>query len=305
MITNNTNGPDSNSDPNIKKRVENIGEYTANALLVNLASQCYTFFKARMYDVSSEEFIGIINQVIFGEGRPIEYIVYDDDSGTYWILDIPEFAKLNITSVHRGTQPNLFDFPEYNISLRFSAKYEKRGTAEDLYSLTSPEIFDLFQRGWEEISAPNVRPCGMLTPHDLCSYVNFMETMDRLIWFMLYVLSSSDVQTGIMVPGHIVTDCYTMMSVELFISMAASTISRCIKLPTDMLPFKAYLVRVWVNFHLGKFQQTGLGPLQSILEAYLKGSGIDMKDVRLIPLTKKPNITFALFTSVVQKMPNR
>ena len=43
-------------------------------------------------------------------------------------------------------------------------------------------VLDLFQRGWDELSAPNLKPVGMLTPHDLCAYINFMETVERLIY---------------------------------------------------------------------------------------------------------------------------
>lgn len=305
MTTNNMHDADDNNNETIE-RVKKIGQYTSNALLINLVAQCYTLFTARIpeySDVTDTEFASIINQVLFS-GDPVEYAIYDEVSESYWLVKIPEIEQIKIIRKMVDNSP-MFpgggSFPKYTINVRFLGNFERGGSAEDLYNVTDSNVLDLFQRGWDELSAPNLKPVGMLTPHDLCAYINFMETVDRLVWFMLYVLSSSGVQTGIMAPGYIITDRWTMMSMALFINMAAAEISRHIKQPTDMLPFKQYVTRAGINFHLCSFQTESVPPM---ITAYLQGMGFDMKDAKMIPVGVRPTLALALFTSVIVKMPN-
>lgn len=290
-------------DEETKRRIEKIGQYAAQALLTCIVAQCYSFYTGRLSasekPIGSGEFCQLLNSVLM-MNDPITYIVYDDDSSSFWYASIPKFEGLDITRTDHNPIPNGLGFPEYDIRLRFRILNKYGGTAEELYNAIDQKAMELLQKGWDELrDNPGIKPVGMITPHDLCAYVNFYETLDRIIWFILYILSTSQQQTGLLVPGYIVSDRWTIMSLELFISLAAAGISKNILQPTDMLPRKAYLIRAMADFRQQKLEGNSVPPF---LSAYLKGQGFNFKECRLIPLDEAPRIRLALFTSVIQEL---
>lgn len=223
-------------------RIAELGKRVAKLPVLSLVSRCYQLINANIDNGMKpywniQTFQNMFTEIVVPNDLPIPLIAYDEVEKVFFYVFV---TNVDIHSIEFLDDENRNVYPTYNVTATIRHKREFIG--DELYFYQHKEyreFYDKIKQGWDMLRI--LFPDGRLTvpfdrkvsPFDICQVMNLVNISYRLMQFSLWCAGSFISEYPIEIMGAQVVNKYTLLSMDLLLSMSMTAFPYACRLPND------------------------------------------------------------------------
>lgn len=273
-------------------RIAELGKRVARLPVLTLISRCYQLVNANIDSGMKpywniQTFQNMFTEIVLPENLPIPLVAYDEVQKVFFMVRV---TKVDIHNIEFLDDENRDIYPTYQVTANIS--HQRQFIGDELHFYKQHEYREFHERikqGWDMLRM--LFPDGSLTvpfdrkisPFDICSVMNLVNITYRLMQFSIWFSGSFLADYPIEIMGTQVVNRYTLLSMDLMLSMSMQPFAYSCKLPNDPIGHFIY-ARPCVLWHDAPL----LVEHASFIKQFAGSSDVD--DARILTIHNMPTI---------------